>query len=153
TGVFVGLSLSALTWKPVPGVKKTTPRGELALKKLAGRLFGAAKASGTASQLISRRPSGNEPPTPLLVPRKARKASTVAWISSGIAPVASKNSAAAAERASIGSDSTKTAKRMKRFINRSLPSFLFIGCLHGSQFGTSTDAFPLIWIMHASAGP
>lgn len=32
TGVFVGFELSALTWNPVPGVKKTTPRGELALK-------------------------------------------------------------------------------------------------------------------------
>ena len=31
----------ALTWKPVPGVEKTTPRGLLTLKKLAGRLLGA----------------------------------------------------------------------------------------------------------------
>jgi hypothetical protein len=46
----------ALTWKPVPGVEKTTPRGELTLKKVAGRAFGAEKASGTPSQLISRRP-------------------------------------------------------------------------------------------------
>src|SRR5262249_14740139 len=54
-GVCVRLSLSALTWKPVPGVKNTAPRGELALKKLGGRLIGAEKASGTPSQLISRR--------------------------------------------------------------------------------------------------
>ena len=38
--VFVGLSLSALSWKPVPGVKKTAPRGEFALKKLAGNCSG-----------------------------------------------------------------------------------------------------------------
>ncbi|MEJ7669268.1 MAG: hypothetical protein WKH97_11140 [Casimicrobiaceae bacterium] len=44
----------ALTWNPVPGVPKTTPRGELTLKKLAGRLLGAESASGTPSQLISR---------------------------------------------------------------------------------------------------
>src|SRR6266481_1813634 len=50
----------ALTWKPVPGVPKTTPRGELTLKKFAGRLFGAERASGTPSQLISRRPEPNE---------------------------------------------------------------------------------------------
>jgi len=33
------------------------------LKKLAGRRFGAANASGTASQLISRRPLPKEPAT------------------------------------------------------------------------------------------
>src|SRR5262245_8482699 len=95
TGVFVGFTLLALTRKAVPEVKKTAPRGELALKKLAGRSFGSAKASGTASQLISRRPSGNVPPTPLLGPRKARKASTAAWISAGLAPDASNTTGAA----------------------------------------------------------
>src|SRR6058998_2052144 len=95
-GVLVGLSLSALTWKPVPRVKKTAPRGELALKKLAGRLFGAEKASGTPSQLISRRPLANEPATfGLRGPRKARKASTAAWISAGLAPDASNTTGAA----------------------------------------------------------
>jgi hypothetical protein len=86
TGVFVGFELSALTWNPVPGVKKTTPRGELALKKLAGKLLGAAKASGTPSQLISRRPSTNVPPTPLLAPRNVRKSLTLARMSAGVAP-------------------------------------------------------------------
>src|SRR5262249_44384962 len=95
TAVFVGLTPSALNWKPVPGVKNTAPRGELALKKLDGMSLGAANASGTASQLISRWPSGNEPPTPLLVPRNARKASTAAWISAGLAPDASNTTGAA----------------------------------------------------------
>src|SRR5206468_5127555 len=96
TGVFVGLSLSALTWKPDPGVKNTAPRGELALKKFGGRLFGAEKASGTPSQLISRRPLGNEPATlGLRAPRKARKASTEAWISAGVAPEDSNTTGAA----------------------------------------------------------
>ena len=36
----------ALTWNPVPGVEKITPLGELTLKKLAGRLLGAERASG-----------------------------------------------------------------------------------------------------------
>src|SRR5215813_8272158 len=86
----------ALTRKPVPGVKKTTPRGEFLLKKLAGRLFGAANASGTPSQLISRRPSGNEPPTLLsLPPRKSRNSWTAAWISAGADPEASKTTGAA----------------------------------------------------------
>src|SRR2546426_446625 len=96
TGVFVGLSLSALTWKPDPEVKNTAPRGELALKKFGGRLFGAEKASGTPSQLISRRPLGNEPATlGLRAPRKARKASTEAWISAGVAPEDSNTTGAA----------------------------------------------------------
>src|SRR5262249_25390578 len=95
TGVFVGFRLLALTRKAAPEVKKTAPRGELALKKLGGRSFGSAKASGTPSQLISRRPSGNEPPTPLLGPRKARKASTVPWIPAGLAPEASNTTGAA----------------------------------------------------------
>jgi hypothetical protein len=107
TGVFVGLSLSALSWKPVPGVKKTAPRGEFALKKLAGKLFGAEKASGTASQLISRRPSGNELPTPLLSPRNARKSSTAVWMSVGLAPDASNTTGAAT--AMVGSERIKVA--------------------------------------------
>src|SRR6266536_690813 len=108
SGVFVGLALSALTWKPVPGVKKTTPRGELALKKLAGKLFGAAKASGTPSQLISRRPSGNEPATlGLRTPRKLRKPSTAAWISAALAPDASNTTGAATTI--VGNDRIKAA--------------------------------------------
>src|SRR5437867_9390495 len=96
TGVFVGLTLLALTWKPDPGVKNTAPRGELALKKFAGRLFGAEKASGTPSQVISRRPLGNDPATfGLRGPRKARKASTAGWIPVRSAPAASKTTGAA----------------------------------------------------------
>jgi hypothetical protein len=66
-----------LTWRPVPGVEKTAPLGELELKKLPGRLLGEESESGTPSQLISRLPLVNEPPTPLLAPRAARKLSTV----------------------------------------------------------------------------
>src|SRR5437899_3456447 len=106
TGVSVRLESSALTWNPVPGVKKTTPRGELKLKKLAGKLWGAAKASGTPSQLISRRPSGNDPPTPLLGPRNVRKALTVATMSAGLAPDASKTTGAAT--AIVGNEKIKT---------------------------------------------
>src|SRR5262245_42169304 len=107
-GVFVGLELSALTWNPLPGVKNTAPRGELALKKLAGRLFGAEKASGTPSQLISRRPLGNEPATfGFSGPRKARKASTDAWMSAGSAPELS-NTTGAAE-ATTGDNSKSRA--------------------------------------------
>src|SRR6476661_3169758 len=89
TGVLVGLEESALTWNPVPGVEKTTPRGEFTLKKFAGRLFGAAEASGTPSQLISRRPLAKEPATLAFnVPRAVRSASTVVWIPAAFAPVA-----------------------------------------------------------------
>src|SRR3954462_13601207 len=67
----------ALTSKPVPGVMKTTPRGELALKKLSGSELGAEKESGTPSQLISRRTPPNEPFAPATVPppRSVLKAS------------------------------------------------------------------------------
>ena len=58
----------AVTWKPVPGVEKTTPRGLLTLKKFAGRLFGALNASGTPSQLISRLTPPKEPFAPATVP-------------------------------------------------------------------------------------
>src|SRR5215813_12490390 len=86
--VTVAFPAFALTWKGVPE-EKTAPRGEFALKKLAGRLFGDEKASGTASQLISRWPDGNVPPTPLLVlPRSLRNWSTTAWIEAGETPAA-----------------------------------------------------------------
>src|SRR6266496_5376691 len=55
----------------------------------------AEKASGTPSQLISRRRSGNVPPTPLLGPKKFLKASTAVWISAGVAPDASNTSGSA----------------------------------------------------------
>src|SRR5437764_2727139 len=73
TGVLVGLVALALTWKPVPLVEKTAPRGELALKKLAGRLFGAEQVSATATQLTRRRPVPWVPPTPLLAPRRSAR--------------------------------------------------------------------------------
>src|SRR5262249_9826919 len=115
TGVFVGFASSALTWNPVPGVKKTTPRGELALKKFAGRLLGAEKASGTPSQLISRRPSVNDPPTPLLGPRNVRKSSTASRMSPGLAPAASNTTGA--PTAMVGNNSSTAANtNAKRFI-------------------------------------
>ena len=96
--MFVGLTLLALTWNPVPRVKNRAPRGELLLKKFAGIRFGAEKASGTPSQLISRRPVGNVPPIPLLSPKKFLKAVTVFRISFGVTPDAS-NTCGAAEAA------------------------------------------------------
>src|SRR5688572_20169082 len=86
-GVTVGLDESALTWNPEPGVEKTTPRGEVTLKKSAGRLFGAEEASGTPSQLISRRPLPKDPTTlAFKAPRSVRNASTVPWIAAAFAP-------------------------------------------------------------------
>src|SRR5438045_1712140 len=78
----------ALTWKPVPGVLKITPRGELTLKKLAGRLFGAERASGTPSQLISRRRPPKEPFAPATVPppRSVRKASRAGVMAAAFEP-------------------------------------------------------------------
>ena len=56
----VGLSLSALTIKAVPASSAVMPRARgagIALKKSDGKYFGRPVV-GTASQLISRRPSG-----------------------------------------------------------------------------------------------
>ena len=82
----------ALTRKPVPGVANTAPRGELTLKKLAGSRFGSERASGTPSQLISRRSPPNEPfaPATLPPPTAMRKASRVAVMAAGLAPADSK---------------------------------------------------------------
>src|SRR5438094_2486951 len=89
----------ALTSNPVPGVKNTIPRGEFLLKKFAGNRFGAEKASGTASQLISRWPVADGGPAMLLgFPKKFLKAFTVFRISFGVAPDAS-NTCGAAEAA------------------------------------------------------
>src|SRR5580765_2869636 len=94
TGVRVALPVLALTWKPLPGVAKTAPRGEFELKKFAGRLLGEETASPTPSQLISRRPPANVPPIPLLPPpRSARNWSTEAWMDAGVGPVASRTRA------------------------------------------------------------
>ena len=89
-------SPSPETRTPVPGVENTTPRGEVTLKKSAGSGFGDEKASGTPSQLISRRPVPFEPAVfGLSVPRALRNASTVGWIATGFAPAASNVTAAA----------------------------------------------------------
>jgi hypothetical protein len=80
-------------------VKNTIPRGEFLLKKFAGKRFGAEKASGTPSQLISRWPVADGGPAMLLgFPKKFLKASTAVWISAGVAPEAS-NTCGAAEAA------------------------------------------------------
>ena len=62
------------TWNPEPGVSNTAPRGELVLKKSGLNGFGDDWASGTPSQLISRRTPPNEPFWPAVVPppRSAR---------------------------------------------------------------------------------
>src|ERR1700731_672257 len=85
------LSVGALlTSNPDPGVEKMTPRGEFTLKKVAGKLFGAAKLAGTPSQLISRRRPPKEPLGPAVVPppKSIRNASRVAVMSPAVAPVA-----------------------------------------------------------------
>ena len=41
------LAALELTWKPAPGVEKTTPRGVLTLKKSGGSWFGAENWSGS----------------------------------------------------------------------------------------------------------
>ena len=78
--------------KPLPGVEKTAPRGELALKKLAGRRLGSAKVSGTPSQLISRRKPPKEPLAPATVPppTAVRKLSRVGVMAAGLGPADSK---------------------------------------------------------------
>src|SRR5438093_1323338 len=80
-----GLSLSALTWTPEPGVLKKAPRARgasAALKKSGGRKFGAESSSETPSQLISRRPVPREPGSPpLFGPRRSRYCSTTAVMS------------------------------------------------------------------------
>src|SRR3954452_5445300 len=79
--------VAPLTWKPVPGVENTAPRGLLELKKLAGRLLGAEKVAGTASQLISRRTPPKDPFAPAVVPppMAVRKSSRTAVIEAGVA--------------------------------------------------------------------
>src|SRR6266568_2880278 len=44
------------TRRPVPGVENTAPRFEFTLKKVAGKVSMLVRATGTPSQLISRRP-------------------------------------------------------------------------------------------------
>jgi hypothetical protein len=84
-------SPAALTWNPVPGVLSTTPLGEFTLKKFAGRGLGDDSASGTPSQLISRRPLSNDPTAlGLSGPRPLRNASTVGLISAAVGPALEK---------------------------------------------------------------
>src|SRR5947209_19371608 len=86
----------ALTSNPEPGPENTAPRGELTLKKFAGKRLGDENASGTPSQLISRRPLPNDPATfGLSVPREVRNASTVDWMAVASAPEAEKTTPAA----------------------------------------------------------
>ncbi len=82
----------------MPGVEKTTPRGEFTLKKFAGKLLGADRASGTPSQLISRRTPPKEPFAPATVPppRSTRKASRAAVILAGVVPLADSRTCARA---------------------------------------------------------
>ena len=107
----------ALTWKPVPGVPKITPRGEFALKKFAGRLLGAESASGTPSQLISRRPVPKLPGTlGFRVPSDVLKASTVAWMPAGFGPEAEKRIAEACASGYTDMASTANSNRTNPFI-------------------------------------
>src|SRR3954466_15797314 len=113
----------ALTWKPVPGVEKTAPRGLLTLKKLAGRLFGAATLSGTPSQLISRRapvPSLNRPFAPAAVPppRSVRKASRAGVIEAAVVPVPDSITSAKAGEAATASPASPTASTVAREMAR-----------------------------------
>src|SRR5258706_13613527 len=113
--VLVLFLLAALTCKPVPGVWKRMPRARgavAALKKSGGYGLGADFSSGTASQLISRRPSGLAPGPPALsAPSRPRYWSTTAAISpapvttTGCVPDgAAVTPAAAAAAAAAGGD-------------------------------------------------
>src|SRR5437588_9488029 len=108
---------AALTWKPVPGVPKITPRGEFTLKKFAGRLLGVESASGTPSQLISQRPVPKLPGTlRFSVPSDVLKASTVAWMPAGFAPEAEKMIAAACASGYADMATTANSNRNNPFI-------------------------------------
>src|SRR5262245_2748634 len=91
-GGLVDCPALALTRNPVPGVLKTRPRGDVVLKKSAGRGLGSAFALGTPSQLTSRRRPPNEPLAPATVPppMAARNASLVGVMAAALAPAASK---------------------------------------------------------------
>src|SRR4051794_8887571 len=112
TGVWVGLSASALTRNDLLGVANTAPRARperLALKKSGGNGFGSENSSGTPSQLISRRPLPREPGSlALRVPRAFRKASTVPWMAAAFGPAAWKT-CGAAEAAAGSAEARATA--------------------------------------------
>src|SRR5215207_2089530 len=108
TGVAVGLNAWALTEK-AGAPASTSPRGERLLKKSAGSAFGAAKPSGTPSQLTSRRPDSNDPPLlGLSAPSRVRKASTVDWIAAGFAPAARSTGSAAGAAAGAATSAAAT---------------------------------------------
>src|SRR5205809_6333970 len=112
----VPLAALALFWNPVPGVETTTPRGELVLKKLAGKALGESNWSGTPSQLISRRPPPKEPATLAFnpPPKSARNASTVAWMAAALAPEALRTTCAeAAPAAAVRTRRPINEARMK----------------------------------------
>src|SRR5215210_2561167 len=102
------------TRNPVPGVENTTPRGEFTLKKFAGREFGDDDASGTPSQLISRRPVPFEPAVfGLSGPSAVRKAATVLWIATAFAPAAENTTGAALAVAGRSSNSASVRARRR----------------------------------------
>src|SRR5690349_1486600 len=105
----------ALTWKPVPGVEKTAPRGEVVLKKSAGRLLGADLASGTPSQLISRRNPPNEPLAPAVVPppRSVRNASRAGVTAAAFGPAADWTTTAFARRGSTAVDDNERTRHAR----------------------------------------
>src|SRR5437867_7429736 len=106
----VTLPAFALTWKPVPEVERTTPRGEFTLKKFAGRLFGAANVSGTPSQLISRRPSPKLPATfGFKAPRSLRKRVTAGRILPVVVQEAERTSCASVREGSARIRSARAA--------------------------------------------
>src|SRR5205814_2991999 len=103
------LALS-LTWKPVvlPTGANSAPRGELLLKKVAGRAFGELKALPTASQLISRRSPPNDPLAPAVVPppRAVRNWSRTVLMAAASAPEPEKTNGWAA----AGGAATRAAR-------------------------------------------
>ena len=98
----------ALSWNPVPGVEKTTPRGEFTLKKLAGRVLGTDRASGTPSQLISQRMPPKLPFAAATVPppRSILNWSRAATMEATVGPAATLTSCAPALRKRIENNGT-----------------------------------------------
>src|SRR6266699_3003538 len=100
---------------PVPGVEKTTPRGELTLKKSGLSRLGASLAAGTPSQLISRRApvaSENNPLAPATTPppKATRYASRVGVMLTAFGPVPEKTIGAAGATSAIDNATVPAAK-------------------------------------------
>ena len=106
----------ALTRKPEPGVLSTMPRGEVVLKKFAGNRLGSERASGTPSQLTSRRSPPKEPLGPATVPppTAARKVSRVGVIAAALAPVASKTTKPACAEVVVIAQASETITALAR---------------------------------------